>query len=164
MSFENRISLKISADDQTEITTAITTLVNKLGPHLKALSAEDRRQLVKMGDSNVPFVEKALDYALSNPEFAPPYLKVDELMIDVEGVTLLTNYLRLLEQMVSNLKDSITLAGSEAMAGALTYYNSCKQAAKMNVPNAKSILDDLAKRFKGQGRTHEEVLPEEPVQ
>jgi hypothetical protein len=39
------------------------------------------------------------------------------------------------------------MSGSEAYTAALAYYNSVKQAAKMNVPNAKSIYKDLKQRF-----------------
>jgi hypothetical protein len=42
------------------------------------------------------------------------------------------------------------LAGSEAYIAALAYYNSVKQAAKMNVPGARAIYDDLSKRFPGR--------------
>jgi len=43
------------------------------------------------------------------------------------------------------------LAGSEAYVAALSFYNSVKQAAKLNVPEAKTIYEDLKKRFAGQG-------------
>jgi hypothetical protein len=36
--------------------------------------------------------------------------------------------------------------------GALSYYNSVKQAAKVNAPEAKAIYEDLRKRFEKQGR------------
>jgi hypothetical protein len=39
------------------------------------------------------------------------------------------------------------------MFSALTYYNSVKQAAKTNVPNAKTIQEELAKRFKHSKKT-----------
>lgn len=54
-------------------------------------------------------------------------------------------------ETVYNLRDTQTLAGNEAYAAALAYYNSVKQAAKMNVPNAKTIQEELGNRFKGQG-------------
>ena len=39
------------------------------------------------------------------------------------------------------------MAGSEAYIASLSYYNSVKMAAKLNVPGAKPIYDDLKKRF-----------------
>jgi len=49
--------------------------------------------------------------------------------------------------LCDNLPDTEMLSGSEAYVAALTYYNSVKQAAKMNVPSAKAIYEDLRKRF-----------------
>jgi hypothetical protein len=45
------------------------------------------------------------------------------------------------------LDDTVMEAGGESYVNALSYYNSVKQVAKMNVPGAKSIHDDLKKRF-----------------
>jgi len=153
MSYENRISLKITAADQDAIEAAIETLVEKLSPHLKALAPGESQQLMKAGDGNLPFVEKTLEYAESNPEFVPLYLAVPEFRVDVEAVKLLNGFIRALQATVDNLQDSAILSGHEAMFSALTYYNSVKQAAKTNVPNAKTIQEELAKRFKHSKKT-----------
>jgi len=150
MSYENRISLKINSTDITSIKHALNALEKLLKPHLKALKVEERQQLPKMADGNLPFVEKAMDYAESDPEFAPKYLNIPEMRIDYNAVDLLTSFIRPLEQLVDNLSDSIVLSGSELYVSSLTYYKSVKQAAKTNVPGAKAIEEDLAKRFKHQ--------------
>ena len=103
-----------------------------------------------MGDKSIAFVEKALDYAKSNPEFAPAYLNIPELQIDLRAVQDLTAIWQLLEPLTNNVNDTEMLSGSEAFQAALAYYNSVKHAAKMNVPSAKAILDDLKKRFDRQ--------------
>ena len=59
----------------------------------------------------------------------------------------LTDLARPIEQLNRTLEDTIILAGSEAYVASLAYYNSVKQAAKMNVPGALPIQDDLSKRF-----------------
>ncbi len=148
MSYENRISLKINSTDTAAIKQAINTLDRLLKPHLKALKVEERRQLPKVADGNLPFVEKAMDYAESDAEFAPKYLNIPEMRVDYNAVDLLTSFIRPLEQLVDNLEDSITISGSELYVSSLTYYQSIKQAAKTNVPGAKAIEEDLAKRFK----------------
>lgn len=152
MSFENRISLDINHNDDVAIKQAIKTLNKLLKPHLKALKAEERSHLPKMADGNLPFAEKAMGYAESNPDFAPKYLDVPEMRADYDAVDLLTSYIRPLEQIVDNLTDSIMLSGSELYVASLTYYKTVKQAANTNVPGARAIAEDLAKRFKGHGR------------
>lgn len=44
------------------------------------------------------------------------------------------------------------LAGSEAYAAALSYYNSVKMASKLNVNGAKAIYEDLRKRFEHKSK------------
>ena len=54
---------------------------------------------------------------------------------------------RPIEQLNRTLDDTIMLSGSEAYVAALAYYNSVKRAAKINVPGALTIHEDLKKRF-----------------
>ncbi len=147
MSQENRISIQISVDDLTKIEGAIKTLQDVLTSHLIALTPDERHELPKMSDRTIPFVEKGLNYAQSNPDFAPRYLDINELKIDLEAVKTLTKILRPLEQLLSGLSDAILLSGSEAYTAALAYYSSVKGAVKRNVPDAKPIYEELSKRF-----------------
>jgi len=63
MSLENRISIEITPEDQQAIEGALDTLRTTLQPYLQSLTAQDRRELPKMGDGNLPFVSKAVEYA-----------------------------------------------------------------------------------------------------
>ena len=46
--------------------------------------------------------------------------------------------------------DNLRIAGgSDVMVAALAYYQSVKRASEMGVPGAKSIYEDLRKRFPG---------------
>ncbi|MCU0445192.1 MAG: hypothetical protein MUE85_09750 [Microscillaceae bacterium] len=150
---ENRISIALSAQDLAEIQTAIQTLQAKLQPLLIALDAGDKNALAKMKDKSVPFVEKVLQYAQTNPTFVPAYLNIVEMKKDFDAFTALNNILRPLTQISKNLDDTSVLCGSEAYTAALTYYNSVKQAAKMKVPGAQAIYDDLSVRFEAQKAT-----------
>ena len=146
------LSIKISPAEQQRLIEALNTLMEVLEPYLIALSAEQRKQLPKMSDKTLPFVEKCLAYAQSNPQFAPVYMNIEEMKIDVEAVEILTRLSRPIRHICENIGDTTVLAGSEAYIAALAYYNSVKQAAKMNVPAAKVIYDDLSKRFPGKPR------------
>ncbi len=83
----------------------------------------------------------------SDAEFAPAYMDVAELKKDVDAVGTLTELARPIEQLNRTLDDTIMLAGSEAYVASLAYYNSVKRAAKINVPGALTIHEDLKKRF-----------------
>jgi hypothetical protein len=147
---ENRISIALSAQDLAEIQTAIQTLQAKLQPVLIALDAGDKSALAKMKDKSVPFVEKVLQYTQTNPAFIPAYLDIAEMKKDFEAFTALNNILRPIAQVSKNLDDTAILCGSEAYTAALTYYSSVKQAAKMKVPGAQAIYEDLSVRFEAQ--------------
>jgi len=100
-----------------------------------------------MSDKTIPFVEKTLNYAETVPKFAPPYMNVDELKVDFTAVKELSAILNPLVGVTSKLDDSKMISGSEAYISALSYYNSVKLAAKMDIPDAKPIYDDLKQRF-----------------
>jgi len=143
----NAVSIVIPQEVLTEVETAVATIKSKLEPYLVALTASERHDIPKMSDKTLPFVEKTLGYAESVPKFAPPYMNVAELKVDFTAVKDLTAILNPLIGVTSNLEDSKMVSGSEAYVAALSYYNSVKLAAKMDVPDAKPIYDDLKQRF-----------------
>lgn len=147
---ENRISIVFTEAEITDINAAIQTLQTKLFPKLIALSTEDKQGAPKIKERAVPFVQKTLHYMVSNPEFVPAYLDTAEVNKDFNGFNSINNFLRLLAPTVSNMEDTAFLCGSEGYQGALNYYNNVKLAAKMNVPNAKAIYEDLSVYFEAQ--------------
>lgn len=147
MTKENVVSIQIPAADLKKVQNALQLIHDTLKPFLIALTPEERKQLPKMSDKTLPFVEKALDYAQQSPQFIPPFVSVAELKIDFEAAATLTQLTRQVGQFNEGLNDTTMMAGSEAYMAALAYYNSVKLAAKMNVPGAKAISDDLSKRF-----------------
>jgi hypothetical protein len=144
---ENRISIQITAAEVQSVKDAIATINGVVGKYLIALTPEERKALPKMSDGSLPFVTKALDYATTNPTFVPAYIDLPELKIDVDATAALLQIERPLEQLAQNLSDTVMLCGSEAYVTALTFYNSVKQAAKMKVPGAEPIANDLGERF-----------------
>ena len=147
---ENRISIAFTEAEITDINAAIQTLQTKLVPKLIALSTEDKQGLPKIKERAVPFMRKTLQYIETNPEFVPAYLDTAEVNKDFNGFNSINNFLRLLAPTVSNMEDTAFLCGSEGYQGALNYYNNVKLAAKMNVPNAKAIYEDLSVYFEAQ--------------
>lgn len=149
---ENLVSIVIPQPELQAVLNHLQQVSTILKPYLIALTQEERQTIPKMKDKTISFVEKALDYAVSNPEFTPPYMNVPELQIDLNAVKDLTAIMQQIQPLASNINDTEMLSGSEAYVAALTYYNSVKHAAKINVPSAKPIYDDLKKRFEGQGQ------------
>ena len=146
----NRISLQLTDAELQAIRSAVGVLQTQLLPHLVDLDSEARRELPKMGDKTVAFVRKAYEYAGSNPALCPPFLDLPEFGVDLNAVDTLLSLLRPLTQVTDMLDDSALLAGSEAYAAALSYYQAVKGAARSGVPGAQSIAEDLSQRFPGR--------------
>ena len=152
MSAENLVSIDIPEEDIKKVQDALTIVVDILRKYLIALSPEQRRMMLKMGDGSEPFVMKVMDYVKSNPQFLPPVLSAEEMDKDWKVINQLVPILRIVEQLSSNLSDTIMEAGSELYKACLGYYKGVELGAEMNYPDAKPIAVDLGKRFVGQGR------------
>lgn len=144
---ENVVSVQLTTKEIEDSVKNLKTIQTRLQGRLIALQPNERRELPKMSDKTLPFVEKVTEYADSRPEFVPFYLSIEEMKIDFKAVNDLKQILRETEQLCQTLSDTITLSGSEAYTAALAYYNSVKQAARANVPHAAPIYEDLRKRF-----------------
>jgi len=150
MSQQNQVAIQIPAAVLQNILKLIADLQTALAPYVITLTPTDRKTLLKMSDKSVAFVTKSLEYTKSNPEFVPPYLSITDMQVDVDAVAQLGPLLKQIQQVADNLDDTVMLSGSEAYTAALLYYNSVKQAIKGNVPNAKTIYDDLSQRYAGR--------------
>ena len=149
---KNQVSVEIPEADLVAVKDAIQILNEKLLPHLKNLSAEDRREIPKMGDKTFVFVSKAHAHMISNPNLVPPYVEVEELKEDLEAVQTLKQVYGPLRQLADLLDDTMLLSGSEAYIGALAFYNYVKGAGKAGVPGTDMIYGDLQKRFPGNSK------------
>ena len=150
------VSIEIPAEVLAAVLDHQSQIQELLAPYLIALNPNERRDLPKMAEKTVSFVRKTLDYAESNPEFAPKYLNVPALQIDVKAVEDLTSVEQPAQSTAVQLNDTIMLAGSEAYVAALIYYNSVKEASRRNIPGAKTIFDDLKVRFE---QSKKKVIP-----
>ena len=159
MSGDNLVSIQIPPELLTQIKAKVNELKESLSPYLIALSGKEIRGLFKMNDGTIPFAEKCLNYAKTNPKFLPPYVDVQEMEVDFNAVKDLSEIYRPLKELITNLGNTITQAGSETLAPSLAYYNSVKQAAKQNIPDAKTIYDELKKRFEKNGGNSEPAQP-----
>lgn len=153
---KNLVSIKLTDEEVQQVQQAVQTLKSVLDGKLITLKPKEKQRLPKMSDGSIPFVEKALEYTRMNPEFKPPYVDVDELSTDLAAVKVLNAIFQPLAQLVADIESSILTSGSEAYVAALAYYNSVKGAAKSNVPNAKTVADDLSIRFAQKSKTKDE--------
>lgn len=152
---ENKISIEISPADLQAVKDAIAVVQTVLGPILIALSPDERKKRNKMGEASKPFVEKVLEYAKSNPEFLPAFAKVIEMDKDWKAHVDLGPIFNALNQLTSNLNDTLLEVGSDLMKPCNVYYKSVQMGVKMDVPNAKPIYEDLKVRYEQKPKKKE---------
>ena len=144
---ENKVSIEIPPADLQAIKDAIAVLQAKLSPLLLALTPEQRKKRNKMGEASKPFVEKVLEYAISNPQFLPAFANVVEMQRDWKAHQELNPIFNALNQILSNLNDTLLELGVDLMKPANAYYNQAKLGVKMDALNAKPIAADLKVRY-----------------
>ncbi|MCP4181692.1 MAG: hypothetical protein GY756_28330 [bacterium] len=148
---KNLISFEIPQAQLDEIFSWINSLKSSLSEHLVTLEKKDRLRIVKMHDQNASFIEKSLESMKQNEELTPKFIDVTEMEKDLNAVKILRRMLEPLNQLVSDMEDSITLAGSEALTAALAYYQSLKVNVRMNVSGAETSFEELKKQFAKHG-------------
>ncbi|UQB67617.1 hypothetical protein [Epilithonimonas zeae] len=151
MSTKNQISVVIPPAVLAEATEKLQEVRTLIAPYVQALAPGEKASIFKMGDKTVATVQKVKDYTNTNPEFAPTYMDTPEFLKDEAVVTGLSPLRNLAEQLASDLSDTITIAGNEALLAALLYYGAVKEASNKGVATATPIYDDLSKRFTRKG-------------
>jgi hypothetical protein len=156
----NRADIVIPQTVIDEVANYLNEIKTLLAPYVVSLTDQERRDILKMSDKSQAFVNKVVDYANTNPEFIPPYMSKANLDIDFDNVMKLDPVMQIAMQVCDQISDTKMVSGNEAFIEALTYYNMVKQADKNGVANARSIYEDLQKRFPGRPK---KAKPAEPV-
>jgi len=149
---ENKVSIEIPQADLKPIKGAIAVLQAKLKLILISLTVDERRNLNKMGEVSRPFVEKVMEYVEINPEFKSPYNNTKEMNKDWTLINQLGSVFNILNQICSNLDDTLLEAEAEVLDKANKYYGSVQIAAKDGMPNSKKVYEDLAERYERRSK------------
>ena len=150
MANENRSYVAIPASVITSITNSLNAIQTALAPYVTPLTLQERHDIYKMSDKSVTFVSKAHDYADSNPEFLPAFVAKDDFDIDFDNINSVGPLAKLALQVANNLNDTAMVAGSEAFLEALAYYNNVKLGDKNGIAGARTIYQELQKRYPGR--------------
>jgi hypothetical protein len=149
---ENRHSQSIPADVIQQINVKLNEIKTLMKPYAVTLTPAERRELPKMGEKSLSFVEKSHDYAVENPNFVPTFLDMSAFDLDyadARGLWVIRNNANQVYEMID---DSAMAAGSESYQAALIFYNAVKIAAAQDVPGAKVRYEELRQRFPGGKR------------
>ena len=146
---KGRISIDLSDQQLTDIMGHLDAIYKLLPMHV-VLTDDERRGGFRLGDKTGGFLEKGKTYMNQAPDFIPPFVDKDETFRDADFSLKMTAIVRKMQPILTEIEDMATIAGGEALASILSYYNTVKDAAKKGVPGAKNIYDDMQQRFPGR--------------
>ncbi|HBX21350.1 MAG TPA: hypothetical protein DEF88_13000, partial [Porphyromonadaceae bacterium] len=86
------------------------------------LTGKDRKDMLKMGDKTLAFVEKALEFANQNPTLVPAYINLEEANKDFALAKSLSDIQKEFIPLVRGIEDAKMVAGSEAYDAMLLFY------------------------------------------
>lgn len=150
MSNSNQISILLPVEKMEEAKQLYSQANAIIAPYLVSLTNDQKAGLPKMGERSIPFVTKGAEYLSIPTTPAPPYIEPAELNVDLNAYETLRQIRQVVAPTLEMLDDTMLLCGSEAYVAVLAFYNYLKGAAKMNVPGAKTIYEDLSSRFPGR--------------
>lgn len=146
----NRTSFDISDTQKKEVTNKGSEINTLIEPYATDISKDDLKSLSQIADGRLPFVEKCADYAVSAPDHVPAIVDVAEFQKDLKAYKDLREMARPYRQILNVLETSMAVAGSEAWAAARAYYKMVQLNAKMGVPGAQAVYDDLRVLFESK--------------
>ena len=147
---QNLISAEV---DNAVVTAAIQTINDTKAefPYLLNLSAEERKKFRKMGPKSVDYVNENLLGANQFPGSLPSDFPLEEFANDVDAINKLYPLLVASQALTEALNDTLLALSSDAMKEADEVYGFLKTASKRDA-NAKALVEQIARRFKGQGK------------
>lgn len=163
MSRQNLISAEVA---DAIIAAAIQSIIDAKGsfPFLINLTAKERKDFRKMGPKSVDYVNDNLIGAKQFPNSLPSDFPLDEFAKDVTLINKLYPVLVASQALTEGLSDTILALCSDAMIEGDEVYGYLKLAAKKDA-NAKALVQQIGRRFKGQGilkdKTKEKKQPEQ---
>ena len=149
MNNDNRISLNIPAEVLTEALDHFKQGAALIDQYLTSLTPEDSKGLPKLGNKGYSFVTKGYEYLQLPATPVPSYVNKDEIGVDLAGYDTMRQFAQVIRPILDRIEDTMTLSGSEAFVGILSFYGYIKGAAKSGVSGAQTIYDDLSTRFPG---------------
>jgi hypothetical protein len=116
------------------------------------LTAKDRRAILKMGPKTFQFVALAHTLAEQNPQLTSKSFDMAAFTLDYQDAQGLSALLNKSRQLTEILEDIVMTAGSDAHHYALNFYADVRSQADRNIPEAKTVYEQLKSVYPNKGR------------
>lgn len=118
---QNLVSIDLSADELAAMDQAIATLEALTKPFI-TLSADDKKNLVKMGDKSVAFCQQTALVLEQNKDVLPQSFDYSEMEDDLAAYAALQSRALRVREVLAKLDDTQTALGSDVMVAASEGY------------------------------------------
>lgn len=152
---QNLLSLQFDAAQLAQVDAALTALENAL-EGLIALTPEQRRGLVRMGQKSEAFCRQTVIVLGQNPQVIPPSLSLAEAQADLSSIDALRPRLTRLQRLTERAEATDEALGSDVMSFALEGYALLKLSGKNQ--GLEGLRHELSGRFAKGSRAPEPAL------
>ncbi len=143
---------KFTAADREAAILKLQEIETDLAPHLRSLTIEERKKTLNMRDKSSPFVKKTIQYAKEFSEVMPSVIDIEQMERDYEKVQEMDYVIRKTEKILDGMKDGRLIAANDTYYTALKVYQIFRSVGDLELPGITAALEELGKRFSGQGR------------
>jgi hypothetical protein len=152
---QNLLSLQFDAAQLAQVDAALTALEDALAG-LIALTPDQRRGLVRMGQKSEAFCRQTITVLGQNPQVIPPSLSLAEAQADLSTIDALRPRLTRLQRLTERAEATDEALGSDVMSFALEGYALLKLSGKNQ--GLEGLRRELSGRFAKGGRAPESAL------
>ena len=141
----NLVSAVINAETEEKVVNLLTQVKEEL-PFLISLPPDVKSKLFKPGDAYKPFIATSGNVVTNHPEIMSGTFDKEEFIKDVELFTKLQEILLLLTELQQSVDDTVTAAGTDALASSLEVYDAVKGNVS-KVPGLASYAAELKAQY-----------------
>lgn len=157
MAAQNLVSEEFSIEGQAAFNQGMAGIKGGL-PAMVTLQPNEKQELLKVGNSYLPFIDKAHEVLTVHPEIMPGIFDAEEFKKDYKLARDMTPYMNEVRELLEGMEDTVFAARSDAMTGALEIYAAVQQN-KDKVPGLDSLAADMASFFKKARKRTTEAAP-----
>ncbi len=164
MSSPQRDALSVVVPDQDiRDVKAKLNAIEQVFPFLIELSAEEIMQLPRISVANRLFVQDIIQVLETHPVPLPAGISKEEIKKDLDLYDQLDSVSMDYEVMLKKMRNTATLAGSEAYKSSLFVYKIIQTYAEASISGYGAVYERLKQRFSNQGPKSAEKEEEQPT-
>ena len=147
MPFDNLNNVHFDATEKAAVAAALNALEAAFAGKLANLTAEERQKYGSVKERNKLFVNKVMDYHISQPNLSSPDVDWGEFKEDFASRQLLENAILRLQSLIQSMDNAKILHDYDNYGAALRDYDYTKYKASTNAPGYEVKANELKQFF-----------------